>query len=100
MKKNIKDIVNDFVMSKYSITNNDLEDFLDDVECDDGLLEKCKDCKFRAIIDYLITNYQVSQDLQNEYIDDANECYATLEILYDNGGVEELDSYLNDKVSK
>ena len=98
MQKNIKTkkAIMDILMQTFTITKADVANFYDDCQClskENGLF--CEDCDFRAIIDCLCYRKILSQEVEEECVDDAEEFYITLELLYDNGGREGLVDYLN-----
>lgn len=98
MQKNIKTkkAIMDILMQTFTITKADVAEFYDDCQClskENGLF--CEDCDFRAIIDCLCYRKILSQEVEEECVDDAEEFYITLELLYDIGGREGLVDYLN-----
>jgi len=98
MQKNIntKKAIIDILMQTFTINKTDVAEFYDDCQClskEGGLF--CEDCDFRAVIDCLCYRKILSQEAEEECVDDAEEFYITLELLYDIGGREGLVDYLN-----
>lgn len=98
MQKDVKTqkLIMDIIMQTFAITKADVANFYEDCQClskEAGLF--CEDCDFRAIIDCLCCNKMLSEEAEEECVDDANEFYTTLELLYDDGGRQGLIDYLN-----